>query len=163
MEGEGDGIKRRQSYKIFFTLYILDCQENTHVNNLLESTTTNAVSHWTIDCNNGVWTVPWKNCQNWYGWIGYPEASGNVGSISTTLSGSGRARLDFGNCHDTGTVKAFLDGQEIGSADALMPNKVVEFNFIPGSKLSISEHGETIIQFNSLEIIDCNIGMDFRK
>ena len=105
--------------------------------------------------------MPWKNCQNWYGWIGYPEASGNVGSISTTLSGSGRARLDFGNCHDTGTVKAFLDGQEIGSADALIPHKVVEFNFNPGSVLRISEYDVAVIQFNNLEIIDCPSSKDF--
>ena len=141
--------------KLFFSLDNSDCQKNTHVNNLLESTTTNTVSGWTIDCNNGVWTKAWKNCQNWYGWIGYPEESGNVGSISTTLSGSGRARLDFGNCHDTGTVKAFLDGQEIGSADALIPHKVVEFNFNPGSVLRMSEYDIAVIQFNSLEIIDC--------
>ena len=99
------------------------------------------------------------NCQNWFGWTnGDP-----VGSIATTLSGYGRARLDFGNCNTRGTVKAFLDGEEIESVDSGTHHKVVEFNFIPGSKLSISEHGTAIIQFNFLEIIDCNIGMDFRK
>ena len=137
-----------------FTLDILYCQENTHVNNLLESTTTNIVSRWTIDCDDGVWIKTWKNCQNWYGW-GKNE---KVGSIVTTLSGSGRARLDFGNCHDTGTVKAFLDGQEIGSADALIPHKVVEFNFNPGSVLRMSEYGKAVIQFNSLQMIDCPTG-----
>ena len=101
MEGEGDGIKRRQPSKIFFTLDILDCQENTHLNNLLESTTTNTVSHWTIDCDDGVWAKTWKNCQNWYGW-GKNE---KVGSIVTNLSGSGRARLDFGNCHSGGFLQ----------------------------------------------------------
>ena len=121
------------------------------MNNLLESTTTNTVSHWTIDCDDGVWTKPWKNCQNWYGWI----SDEKVGSIVTTLSGSGSARLDFGNCHDTGTVKAFLDGQEIESADALIPHKVVEFNFNPGSVLTMSEYDVAVIQFNNLEIIDC--------
>ena len=121
------------------------------MNNLLESTTTNIVSGWTIDCDKGVWIKTSKNCPNWYGW----GKSKKVGSIVTTLSGSGRARLDFGNCHDTGTVKAFLDGQEIGSADALIPHKVVEFNFNSGSELRISESdGVAVIQFNSLEIID---------
>ena len=60
-----------------------------------------------------------------------------------------------------GSVKAFLDGEEIESANSEGPYKVVEFNFIPGSRLSISDYGITVIQFNSLEIIDCNIGMDF--
>ena len=84
-----------------------------------------------------------------------------VGSIATTLTGSGQARLDFGNCYPGGTVKAFLDGQEIGSADALIPNKVVEFYFSPGSKLTISEHGIAVIQFNSLEVINCSASEDF--
>ena len=97
------------------------------------------------------------NCQNWYGW-GKNE---KVGSIVTNLSGSGRARLDFGNCHSGGTVKAFLDGQEIGSADALMPHKVVEFNFNPGSMLTMSESDVAVIQFNNLEIIDCPSSKDF--
>ena len=158
-EGEGDGIKCRQPSKIFFTLDILDCQENTHVNNLLESTTTNTVSRWTIDCNHGVWTQSWKNCQNWYGWR--YENEDKVGSIITTLSGSGRARLDFGNCNTIGTVKAFLDGQEIGSADALTKHKVVKFNFNHGSVLKISEYDYAIIQFNNFEIIDCKSSKDF--
>ena len=128
---------------------------NTHLNNLLKSTSTNTVNGWTIDCNIGVWTgweVADENgvCKNWYG-FSHPES----GSIATTLSGSGRARLDFGNCYKTGTVTAFLDGQEIGSADALIPHKVVEFNFNSGSELRISESdGVAVIQFNSLEIID---------
>jgi hypothetical protein len=99
------------------------------------------------------------NCQNWYGWGTNP--SEKVGSIVTTLSGFGRARLDFGNCHDTGTVKAFLDGQEIGSADALIPHKVVEFNFNPGSVLRMSEYDVAVIQFNNLEIIGCPSSKDF--
>ena len=94
------------------------------------------------------------NCQNWYGW-GKNE---KVGSIVTNLSGSGHARLDFGNCHNTGTVKAFLDGQEIGSADAFIPHKVVEFNFNPGSVLRMSEYDNAVIQFNSLQIVDCPTG-----
>ena len=124
---------------------------------MLESTTTNTtVSHWTIDCDDGVWAKTWLNCQNWYGW----GKSEKVGSIVANLSGSGRARLDFGNCHNSGTVKAFLDGQEIGSADALTPHKVVEFFFIPGSMLRISE-AVAVIQFNNLEIIDCPSSKDF--
>ena len=136
------------------------CNDNTHLNNLLESKSTNTVDGWTIDCNNGVWLRTWKDCQNWFGW-GIPGSSIPDGSISTILSGSGSARLDFGNCHTTGTVKVFLDGQEIGSADALIPHNIVEFNFIEGSELTISEHDVAVIQFNSLEIIDCLAGKDF--
>ena len=121
---------------------------------MLASTISNTVTRWIIDCDDGVWTKPWNNCQNWYGWGSYHE----VGSIATTLIGSGRARLDFGNCYGFGTVKALLDGQEIGSADAFISHKVVEFNFNPGSVLRMSEYGEAVIQFNSLQIVDCPTG-----
>ena len=136
-------------------MHISACSDNTHLNNLLESTSTTTVDGWTIDCNKGVWTRTWLECQNWFGW-GTVDQSNPDGSISTILSGFGGARLDFGNCHSSGTVKVFLDGQEIGSADALIPHNVVEFNFIEGSELTISEHDVAVIQFNSLQIIDCH-------
>ena len=142
-------------------LYVLGssaCEDNnTHLNNLLESTSTNTVNGWTIDCSEGVWTQDeFADCKNWYGWGNDHE----VGSIATTLSGWGGARLDFGNCYQ-GTVKAFLDGQEIGSADALIPHKVVEFDFTPGSVLTMSEYDVAVIQFNNLEIISCPSSKDF--
>jgi len=129
---------------------------NTHLNNLLESTSTDHADGWTIDCKKGVWTKHDKNCHNWYGWS--PKGSLTEGSITTTFSGSGRARLDFGNCNFKGIVKAFLDGQEIASAipkSALIPHKVVDFNFHPGSKLTIREDETGVIQFNSLAVIGC--------
>ena len=140
-------------------IIISACKDNTHLNNLLESTSMNTVNGWTIDCSAGVWTgYEFEDCKNWYGFL-HPES----GSIATTLTGSGRARLDFGNCYKTGTVKAFLDGQEIESADALIPHKVVEFNFNPGSVLRISEYDIAVIQFNNLEIIDCPSSKDFNS
>ena len=139
------------------SFHISACKDNTHLNNLLESTSTNTVNGWTIACNEGVWTTQQGDCKNWYGW----GSSHEVGSIATTLSGWGRARLDFGNCNGLGTVKALLDGQEIGSADALIPHKVVEFNFNPGSVLRMSEYDVAVIQFNNLEIIGCPSGKDF--
>ena len=36
-------------------LYISACNDNTHVNNLLESTSTNNAYGWTISCEMGVW------------------------------------------------------------------------------------------------------------
>ena len=78
-----------------------------------------------------------------------------MGSISTILSGTGKAKLDFGNCGITsgGTVKAILDGEEIASAGPEAPNNIVEFNFNDGSSLSIKETNWAVIQFNSLEIL----------
>ena len=80
----------------------------------------------------------------------------SVGSISTTLYGNGRAKLDFGNCEagqNIRFVKVYLDGTEIDSAPNLTPSKSIEFDFTDGSVLKISEHTESILQFNSLEII----------
>ena len=71
------------------------------------------------------------------------------------MIGDGRAELDFGNCNHWGQVKAYIDGNEIGSASAQDGSKKVEFEFGQGSKLEIIEDPKAIIQFNSLEIIEC--------
>ena len=119
--------------------------------------TTKIVQGWRITCQDGVfghskeWAKRKFNCVNWFGWTDGSQK----GSISTTLIGNGRARLNFGNCNVKGTVKVFLDEIEKSSASANTPNKVFEFNF-NYSKLKISEHGDGIIQFNSIEIIQCN-------
>ena len=71
---------------------------NSHLNNLLSSTSGQEVDGWNIECNAGIWDQQGTNydekCHNWYGWKG----GSGVGSISTTLFGGGRARLNFGNC-----------------------------------------------------------------
>ena len=91
-------------------------------------------------------------CSNWYGWNGGPS----IGSISTTFNGIGRAKLDFGNCWMNGNVKATLNGTVIASASQNTPSVTVEFDFHVGSILKIAEHGSCIMQFNSLDIIQCN-------
>ena len=89
--------------------------------------------HWTINCQQGVWDINKENqwtdsldrkypgaskCVNWYGWANFKTE----GSISTVMKGSGRAKLDFGNCWDGrkpwshSYVKVYLDGTEIKSA-----------------------------------------------
>ena len=80
-----------------------------------------------------------------------------IGLVSTTFSRMGRVRLDFGNCWTSGTVKAYLDGIRIASARGNTTSKTVEFNVTVGSILKITEIG-AIIQFNSLEMIQCNVG-----
>ena len=132
---------------------------NTHLNNLLKHKTTKNVPGWTINCDEGVWiqnnwatTATTTICSNWYGW----NPNHPVGSISTTLYGNGRAKLDFGNCEggqNIRLVKVYLDGTEIDSAPNSTPSKSTEFDFTDGSVLKISEHNQSILQFNSLEII----------
>ena len=64
--------------------------------------------------------------------------------------------LHFGNCYfSTGTVTATLNGTVIASAPASTPSMLVEFDFHIGSILTITEFG-SIIQFNSLDTIQCN-------
>ena len=91
-------------------------------------------------------------------WYGSGNSGVDIGSISTVFSGSGRASLDFGNCFFLdGTVYAYLDGNEIASASKETPSVTVEFDFYVGSILKITEV-IGIIQFNSLDIIQCNVG-----
>ena len=50
------------------------------------------------------------NCDTedtWYGFIG----NVGVGAIFTTFKGAGRAYLSFGNCHVSGSVKMYLNGE----------------------------------------------------
>ena len=114
-----------------------------------------SVPGWAIDCDRGVLLqsdrVTYGDvCSNWYGF-----KSPSEGSISTTFNGIGRAQIDFGNCYTGGTVSATLDGTVIASASANTPSVTVEFDFLVGSILRITEDG-AIIQFNSLDIIQCN-------
>ena len=137
-------------------MYISDCHGNDYLNNLLGSTSTNTANGWTIDSDHGVWQ---KNieleknvCSNWYGF----NNGKAIGSVSTTFHVKGRARLDFGNCYTRGTVYASLDGNVIASAPQNTPSKTVEFDFNVGSILKITEENVAIIQFNSLNIVQCN-------
>ena len=75
------------------------------------------------------------------------------------MIGHGKAELDFGNCYESGKVTAYIDGNEIGSASPNQGSKKIQFQFSHGSKLEIIEDPTAIIQFNSLNIIACNIGM----
>ena len=94
-------------------------------------------------------------CSNWYGFSF--TNGGEIGSISTTFSGIGRAELDFGNCFQQGNITATLNGNVIASAPAKTPSMKVEFDFDIGSILMITEEElDAIIQFNSLDILQCN-------
>ena len=81
-----------------------------------------------------------------------------VGSISTTLTASGSAKLYFGNCWAFGSVKVYLDDIEIASAGPA-EHKTVAFDFQIGAVLSIHDEGEnSIIQISKFEILTCDVG-----
>ena len=86
---------------------VAGCEFNETLSELVNLTAQSS-PEWNIDCTSGVWesspSIVSKNCKNWFGWSG----NDNVGSISTILKESGRAELDFGNCHTSGVVTAFI-------------------------------------------------------
>ena len=113
------------------------------------------ISGWTNDglsVSSG--GIVWEKCGKDQAWNGYKGAS-YVGSISTTFPAPGRAELAFGNCWDAGTVKVYLDGTEIGSAEP-ESHKIVAFDFDAGSVLSIHDEGaNSVIQISKFKILDC--------
>lgn len=125
--------------------------DNKHVNDILQYTSTSNVPYWHTDLNRGVLTGQRKDyCENWYGYMW-----GNaIGSIKTTLYRNGRAKLNFGNCNQEGTVKVFLDNTEIATASGDEKRKTVEFDFNDGDELKLTED-HAIIVFNSFVVLSC--------
>ena len=128
---------------------------NSQLDSLLQDST---ATGWNVNCDMTKWnpdswfqTFQGHNCKNYFGW----NSRRNAGSINTTLLGSGIAKLSFGNCHDAGYAEVLLDGKVIASADKLVNEKEVEFTYKHGAQLIIQEH-EGILEFNYLEIIQCN-------
>ena len=92
-------------------------------------------------------------CQlaSWFGW----KNGGGSSSISTTLHGSGKAILDFGNCNkdwrDMNYVSAYKNDIELASVGHSATHKV-EFQFSDGDVIKIKAFGFAIIQFDDLKI-----------
>jgi hypothetical protein len=87
----------------------------------------------------------------WYGW------SSSIGSISTTLYKSSKCgKLDFGNCWNVGTVRAYLAGELIGEAGPNTPSQIIEFAIPENSKLEFKDEGaNSVIKFTNFEMVDC--------
>ena len=118
----------------------------------------NVSDYWEFNVDRGQWTsfinwpkvAPQCNISSWLGLLNDDDA----GYIKTKLEGFGTAKLDFGNCWTSGTVRVLLDGVEIDSAPDSTPNKIVEFRF-NSSELEIREEDIGILVFNSLEVLTC--------
>ena len=118
----------------------------------------NISDFWEFNIDSGQWTsfINWPKMApqcNFNSWFGLLNDDDN-GYIKTKLEGFGTARLDFGNCWTSGTVKVLLDGIEIDSATNSTPNKIVEFRF-NSSELEIREEDIGILVFNSLQVLTC--------
>ena len=116
----------------------------------------NISDYWELNVDRGQWTsfVNWPHMApqcNLNSYLGLLNDDDN-GYIKTKLEGFGTARLDFGNCWTSGTVKVLLDGIEIDNATINTPNKIVEFRF-NSSELEIREEDIGILVFNSLEVL----------
>ena len=88
-------------------------------------------------------------------WYGYKQPG--TGGVWATFSGTGRAKLDFGNCHpQSGKAKAYLVHADVptllGTAEKNTPAKQIMFDFSPGDILLIQEVDEGVIKLNSLTI-----------
>ena len=143
----------------------LSACENQHMKTLLDYSSVdpanvpqNISDYWELNVDRGQWTsfVNWPIAAplcNYNSWFGLLNDDAN-GYIKTKLEGFGIARLDFGNCWTSGTVKVLIDGIEIASAPVSTPNKIVEFAF-NYSELEIREEDIGILVFNSFEVLTC--------
>ena len=143
----------------------LSACENQHMKTLLDYSAVdpanvpkNISDYWELNVDRGQWTsfVNWPIAAplcNYNSWFGLLNDDAN-GYIKTKLEGFGIARLDFGNCWTSGTVKVLIDGIEIASAPVSTPNKIVEFEF-NYSELEIREEDIGILVFNSFEVLTC--------
>ena len=88
-----------------------------------------------------------KQCGNGTKWFGFADRN-DVGTINTTLSGCGKATLNFGNCGNHGRVVAYKNGKELGRAHAF-ENKTIAFEFFDGDSIEIRLYNWGIILLNN--------------
>ena len=144
--------------------YTLDCNSlSKHLNELVGSTTKN-ISSWNISLSHGQWLYPDPNVleskdvrsscgggKKWYGW----ELKEKIGSISTILPRSGKLKIGFGNCWNSGTVTLYLNDVIKSSS---MPNSHHKstFKFKAGDVLMLRDEGpNSIILLDSIELLSC--------
>ena len=98
-------------------------------------------------------------CREGNSWFGYKSSGDRVASISTTLSGCGEGKIDFGECSGgCGTFQLYptivgLNGKEIGRADPGQLSKILIFEFQDGDILELGSSGT--IRFNSFTVLSC--------
>ena len=110
---------------------------------------------WKLDVSNSNDTKYAGQCgtSTWFGFkYGYP-----IGSVTAILIGSGKATLNFGNCYSHGRVVVYLNQNEIGHADAFMPEKEIAFDYSKKDVLTIKEKYMAIIKLNYLNL-SCSDG-----
>lgn len=84
-----------------------------------------------------------------WGYNGRPT----VGYAQATFKGVGTAILDFENCYKSGLTKVYLNGLQIGSANAHQ-SKVINFQYKSGDTLKITED-DAMFKVKSLRLTEC--------
>ena len=95
-----------------------------------------------------------NHCYNHPTFWGYMKGQ-SVGYVQATFKGSGKARLNFGNCVTRGVVKAYLNDREISSAGPTESRKV-SFNYEKGDILKITHESYGIIKIYYLKLMECD-------
>ena len=121
------------------------------------------VPGWMVDVDHGLYDYHvWgskqdlngmilNQCGNGKKWFGFMDSENDVGLINTTLSGCGKAKLDFGNCFEYGgRVVAYKNSKELGMANAL-ENKIIAFEFFDGDLIEIRGRGSIILLNNFVQ------------
>ena len=85
-----------------------------------------------------------------YGYNGGDE----VGRVSATFKGTGKAILSYGNCFSTGYVKVSLNDSEEGRSSPYQ-NDLVTIQYRKGDVLKIEEIDTAIIKLYYLVLQDC--------
>merc|ERR1719483_658540 len=106
----------------------IGCKDNNNRGpNLLDlvlipgSTSKKRSACWHIDVDQGVWDQASRDyagafCSNWYGWSD-GDTNGRISTVFNTFDfehmsrdrpAKGCAKLDFGNCHTSGTVQVYF-------------------------------------------------------
>ena len=122
--------------------------------NILKQNKEQSVSGWIFDLNYGPWNrdpsdLAWlETCSGspWFGW----KKGQSVGSVKTTLYGSGHASLTFGNCWTEGTVNLYIDGTIIASAGPTSM-KTATFDYSNSNELKLDED-IGIIRFEDFKV-----------
>ena len=146
--------------------YAIDCDALSERLNELVGSTTKNISAWSINVSHGQWLYPdpdvpesddvRSSCgggKKWYGW----ELEEKVGSISTILPVSGRIKLKFGNCWNSGTVIVYLNEKLKSTATHNTYDHTSIFWFKAGDELMLRDEGHnSIIQFDSIKLSNCS-------
>ena len=143
-------------------IYISDCDKNRILSQIISSKTKENPG-WETDFDYGVWSGSessertfskdtWKHCGNGTTWFGFTNSAG-VGSLSVMLSGAGTIKLNYENCWHAGSVRRYLNGEQIDTTgEKFRSPQTNEFSFVNGDVLKLTDEvGAPVVRLNAIE------------